>query len=143
MKKKMLTVVIMIVVIIALILVGWYVMYTKFGIGPTYPFLKTIEIGDENLVAIPIAEDPLTALVDSQEEAQEIADLYGITLVSFENGVAVYRTDEDPFEVISRGDENGYPQLSINFIRTLQSGEEMPLINPQINEQIYYEMEEK
>lgn len=143
MKKKMLMVVIIVVTVIALVLVGWYVAFYKFGVGPAYPFMKTVEIGEEGLVAMPIAENPLMALVDTQEEAQEIAELYGITLVSYENGVAVYQTDEDPFQVIARGDENGYPQLSINLIRTLQDGEEMLRTNPQINERIYLEMEEK
>lgn len=142
MKKKMLMVVVIVVAVIALILVGWYIAYTKFGVGPMYPFLKTVEIGDEELVAMPIAEDPLVALVDTQEEAQEIAELYGITLVSYENGVAAYHTDEDPFEVIARGNENGYPQLSINLIRTLQDGDDMLRTEPQINEKKYLEMEE-
>lgn len=141
MKKKMLTVVIVIMVVIVLILAGWYVAFCKFGVGPAFPFLKTVYIGDEGLGEMPIAENSLTTLVDSQEEAQGIAELYGITLVSFENGVAVYQTEEDPFEVIARGDENGYPQLSINFIRTLQDGEETSQVFIQNSEQIYYEME--
>lgn len=56
----------------------------------------------------------LMALVDSQEEAEEIASLYDITLSSYAYGVAIYTTDRDAGEVISEGQEQGYPELSIN-----------------------------
>lgn len=67
-----------------------------------------------------IAENPLLASVATQEEAEEIAEQYGITLVSYENGIAVYRTEEDPYNVIARGQENGYHKLSVNFIRRVE-----------------------
>lgn len=143
MKKKMLMVVIIVVVVLALVMVGWYVAYCKFDVGPAFPFMKTLCVDDEELGMTSIAEDPLIALVDTQEEAQKIAELYGIVLVSYENGVAVYQTDEDPFDVIAGGEEHGYPQLSINFIRTLQNGEEIPRTDIGINKQIYFEMEEE
>ena len=48
----------------------------------------------------------------------QVQEQYGIEFVSFENGLALFRTEENPFDVIARGKENGYPELSINFIRT-------------------------
>lgn len=139
MKKKMLMVVIIVVAVIALILAGWYVMFMHFGIGPRFPFIKYNEadIGEPSLVMI--AENPLMAAVETDALAQEIAEQYNIELVSYENGIALYRTEEDPFEVIARGKQNGYPQLSINFVRTIDDGvETLPM-----NQQLYYEMEEK
>lgn len=56
----------------------------------------------------------LVALVDSEEEAEEIAEMYGITLSSYGFGVAVYTTDRDAGEVIREGIEKGYPELEVN-----------------------------
>lgn len=56
----------------------------------------------------------LLYLTESPGEAAEIAELYGIVLIRHYDGLAVYRTDEDPREVIRRGTENGWPELSIN-----------------------------
>lgn len=56
----------------------------------------------------------LTALADTSEEAQEIADLYGIELDSYSYGVAVYNTDKDISELMKLGEENGYPTLAPN-----------------------------
>ena len=63
-------------------------------------------------------EDPdspqLTALADTLEEAQKIADLYGIELDSYSYGVAVYHTDKDISELIQLGLDNDYPTLAPN-----------------------------
>ena len=117
MKKKMLMAVIIIIVVIIVVLAGWYVMFVHFGRGPAFPFLKTVEIGEDQMQPMQIAENPLSASVTTQEEAEEIAEQYGIILVSYENGIAVYQTEEDPYDVIARGQENGYHELSVNYIR--------------------------
>lgn len=147
MKKKMLTVVIIIIAVIALVFVGWYVMFVHFGIGPAFPFLATVEIGDVTSDRIPIADDPLVAEAGSQEEAQKIAEQYGITLVSYGNGIATYQTDEDLYEVIARGEENGYPQLSINFVHeAFEPTDPTPPIDPakmQIDQYLDVELEEE
>ena len=52
--------------------------------------------------------------VETQEEAEKTAELYGITLVHFGYGVAVFHTDENPEDVVARGKQNGWPPLSIN-----------------------------
>lgn len=118
MKKKMLTVVIIIVAVIVVVLAGWYIMFMKFGIGPAFPFMKPEKLEMSDAEQFMIADNALMAAVQTEEEAQELAGQYGIELVSFENGIALYHTDEDPFAVIARGQENGYSQLSINFVRT-------------------------
>ena len=56
----------------------------------------------------------LTALADNLEDAEKIADLYGIELDSYSYGVAVYVTDKDVQELISFGEENDYPTLAPN-----------------------------
>lgn len=118
MKKKMLTVVIVIIAVIALVFVGWYVMFVHFGMGPAFPFLKVQKMNTEGMNRVMIADNSLMAEAETEEDAREIAEQYGIDFISFENGIALYHTEEDPFEVIARGQENGYPQLSVNFIRT-------------------------
>jgi predicted small lipoprotein YifL len=63
----------------------------------------------------------LYKLVESEEEAQRIAELYGIELVSVEQEIAVFHTEEDPAEVVRRGEENGWPRLSINRMKQAHS----------------------
>lgn len=66
----------------------------------------------------------LTALADDLEEAQEIAELYGIELDSYSYGVASYRTDKDVTELINFGLENDYPTLAPNYTSELHSEQE-------------------
>lgn len=61
-------------------------------------------------------EAPLLGSAETQKEAEEIGTLYGITLVKFSHGTALYQTEEDPREVIRRGRENGWPELSLNYL---------------------------
>lgn len=118
MKRKMFTIIIGIIGIIALALVGWYVMFMNFGIGPAFPFVKVQKMNLESVDRVMIADNSLMSETETEEAAREIAEQYGIEFISFENGIALYHTEEDPLEVIARGQENGYPQLSVNFIRT-------------------------
>ena len=55
----------------------------------------------------------------TREEAEKAAELYGIELVSFTDELAVFHTTEDPQEVIRRGQQNGWPELSLNRIYEL------------------------
>lgn len=59
---------------------------------------------------------PLTCIAETQEEAETIAEQYGISLVSYNCGVATFYTEEDPTDVINRGMEQGWPELSLNMI---------------------------
>lgn len=117
MKKKMIVIGVVIAAVVAFF-VGWYVMFVHFGRGPAFPFVKVYASDISDFGQTEIADSPLMAVAETEEEAQRIAEQYGIELVSFENGLALYQTNEDPFEVIAKGEKNGYTQLSINFVRS-------------------------
>lgn len=114
----MLMIGIVVVVIIVFVFGGWYIAFTRFGVGPAFPFLAVKKLDESQVEMLEVAENQLMALTDTEEQAKEIAAQYGIEFVSFENGLALYHTEEDPFEVITRGQENGYPQISVNFVRS-------------------------
>ncbi len=118
MRKKMLIIGIVVVVIIVFVFGGWYIAFTRFGVGPAFPFLAVKKLDESQVEMLEVAENQLMALADTEEQAKEIAVQYGIEFVSFENGLALYHTEEDPFQVITRGQENGYPQISVNFVRS-------------------------
>ena len=52
--------------------------------------------------------------VENLEEAQDLAERYGIILVDCQNGYACFYTEEDPNDVILRGKAQGWPLLSLN-----------------------------
>ena len=54
----------------------------------------------------------LMAWVDDRIAAENIADLYGITLLFYENHIALYWSDETPETLIQTGKDNGWPELS-------------------------------
>lgn len=137
----MLMIGIVVVVIIVFVFGGWYIAFTRFGVGPAFPFLLTANAEMERVSEMQLEDNPLMATVDSKEAAEEVAELYGITLVSCENGVAVYQTEEEPMQVIARGQENGYPQLSLNFKRELHDDMDRKLLDVQSIE--YQLMEEE
>lgn len=64
-------------------------------------------------------EAPLICSAESEEEAKQIAEQYGIQLVEFSYGVASFYTEEDPAEVIRRGLEVGWTELSLNQIHPI------------------------
>lgn len=61
------------------------------------------------------ATTELVALADTREEAEEIAELYGIELSTYSYGVATYTTDKNLQELIDLGVENDYPTLTPNY----------------------------
>ncbi len=58
----------------------------------------------------------LLALAETEEESKQLADLYGIELVEFGSGLAVFHTEENPADVVRRGEENGWPALEVNYL---------------------------
>ena len=56
----------------------------------------------------------LTCFVDSQQEAEEIAEAYGIEFIRFDYGVAEFQSDKSYDELTEYGKKNGLKQLSIN-----------------------------
>lgn len=119
MKKKMLIAIIIFSAVILILAAGWHIMFTYLGIGPVLPFMK-VEKAELNPAGELVSEEaPLMALVQTQKEAEKIAGQYGIELVSYEDGIALYQTEEDPYAVIARGEENDYQPLSINYVRSI------------------------
>ncbi len=104
MKSKMkILVIIGVVFLLAIAIIVCYFMMSAQEID--------IPLNDRNAVV----ESELIANVSSEEEAQEIADLYEIDLKNYSAGIAVYSTTKPADEVIRYGQENGYPQLDHNF----------------------------
>lgn len=66
------------------------------------------------------AQEPLLALVKSREEAEKLAEVYGIELVSCADGVASFFTEQEPAELIRLGKERGLPELNINYLNTAE-----------------------
>lgn len=66
----------------------------------------------------------MIALADTLEEAEKIAELYGIELSTYSYGVATYTTDKNIQELIELGNENGYPALSPNHKLELYTEQE-------------------
>lgn len=56
----------------------------------------------------------LMCLADSEDEAKKAAEGYGITFVSFEQGVAVFETTDDFKTVLARGEGKDLPQISVD-----------------------------
>lgn len=59
----------------------------------------------------------LTGPAETLEEARELAEKYGVELLRWNYGVAVYYTEENPSEVNRRAEAAGLPELSINHSR--------------------------
>lgn len=119
MNKKMIAIGVVVIAVVAFF-AGWYVMFVHFGRGPAFPFLPTASVAE---YVVPVSDasetEPLMTLVDNEETAMGIAEQYGITFVSFQDGVATFYTDEDINEVLERGEKNGYPPVYINQKREL------------------------
>ena len=96
---------------------------TKVAVDDNIPKLQ--KLVDKNDFSVESSENDgsttteLTALADNQEEAEEIAELYGIELSSYSYGVATYTTDKNPQELIELGIENEYPALIQNYEQEL------------------------
>lgn len=59
----------------------------------------------------------LLSIAETIQDAEKIAELYGITLICYQDCLAVYHTEKDPSELIRLGAENGWPELSLNHTR--------------------------
>lgn len=75
-------------------------------------FNGEISVGDVGLMQA----SELIAEVADEKEAQEVAELYGITLLRVTEGLAVFETEESPQAVIERGKENGWKKLYANTV---------------------------
>ncbi|MGN0306598.1 MAG: hypothetical protein ACI4DN_00125 [Lachnospiraceae bacterium] len=106
--KKVVIGIIVAIIVVAVIIVG-VVVYRRSRIE------KLIEErGINTQIETEEMVTTLIANVETNEEAEEIAELYGIILISFEDKVAIYETEKDPQELIRMGEEKGYPAIGIN-----------------------------
>ncbi len=111
MKKKWLIVLAVVVILVAVAGVGaWKMGLFEKLFGPKYK-IET----EAAYFAAPGRE--LMATVESREAAEKLAALYGIELVNYADGVAEFTTDQPLGEVINKGKEEGYPELSVNYTR--------------------------
>jgi len=60
----------------------------------------------------------LVGLFETEQQAQEAAELYGIELTSYLYGVAVFTYEGNLQELIEQGQKNGWPLLSLNRIHS-------------------------
>ena len=58
--------------------------------------------------------EELCCIAESLDEAQKIAQDYGIELVRYNDGVAVFHTEDNPYDVVKSGKKKGYTELSVN-----------------------------
>ena len=84
------------------------------------PFPTGEETEDGMKAGQPAPGQELMGSAESREAAEAVAELYGIQLVGWGEGIAVYTTDRDPAQVIRQGQENGWPALEINRVVTLK-----------------------
>ena len=62
------------------------------------------------------AENELVGVFETEQQAQEAAELYGIELESYSYQVAVFIYEGDIMELIELGQKNGWPPLSLNRV---------------------------
>lgn len=66
-----------------------------------------------------LINEELICLADSQEEAEQVAQAYGIELISYDLGVAVFKSDKPYNELLIYGKEHDLKQLSVNHIQEI------------------------
>lgn len=83
----------------------------------------TLDILGEEVAGVNYEEGAVYALVDTGEEAEEMADFYGITLESYDYSVAYYKLPKgiSVAEIIKKSmdNEKGYPVLCANHYGTV------------------------
>ena len=95
--------------------------------SPIQTTVKKYEVAKSDGERLPYVDGAeLYAVVETEEEAQRIATLYDIELISFDFEVATYHTTDDPYEVVRIGETLGLPSVSVNTLDTY-------------GDQIYYE----
>lgn len=62
----------------------------------------------------------LVGLCNTEADAEDIAQEYGISLKNFSYGVATFETDRDPQEIFDYGKKHKLPELSLNTIYHIQ-----------------------
>lgn len=101
MKKKMIFICGLFVVVVIAVGVGFWVK----------PIKREVQIEGQPIQGEIIE---LVGLVDTKEEAETLAEAYGITLVSYSESVAVFQTDKSYEEIVEIGKNKGLSELSRN-----------------------------
>ena len=95
--------------IVFALLIGTLAAFSALGLsaGKTDPAPAAAE------TAAPAAEHTpnLSFWADDEADIDRVSELYGIECVFREGHMALYYTEEDPQEVIARGDAAGWPHL--------------------------------
>ena len=89
MKKKMLTAAVIFITLFLFITAGWYLMYIYLGWGAMPPFMKVRRVEQDPINEFMAEDASLMAVVESEEEAMEIAEKYMIEFVSFQKLFAI------------------------------------------------------
>lgn len=108
-KNKKVFIVVGLIIVIAVIIVIVMVKkmtYVEISMEENDVVLEDISIVDQTL--------EYTCVIDTQEEAEEVAQAYGIELVSFEYGIALFSTNIPYSDLIKLSEEKGLPMLSVN-----------------------------
>lgn len=71
------------------------------------------DVSDDELNYVP---NELIGIFEDEQQAKDAAELYKIELISFGDGVALFRYEGDLEALIELGEQNGWPQLSLNHI---------------------------
>lgn len=101
-----------------LIVCGVFFVFREKGIvsAPTASAAPTPAIAAPTATQTQTQEDEMTgnlmAWADDRAAAEKMAALYQITLLQFENNIAVFWTEQNPETLIQVGKENGWPELS-------------------------------
>ncbi len=121
MKNKMLIIGIVTGFILGIVVTTLFFAVYRNQVGVTYLNVDDFSGMDAYEGDFTVEGRELTTMAATEKEAKEIAELYGIELVEYRDGVAEYTTDREIREVITEGVEKGYPQLSINYKRKIMN----------------------
>ena len=80
------------------------------------PSIAPVDVAETTAPGQAEKESPgnLMCWAENEDEARNIAKLYGVEFVSYSNHIAVFNTDGDTAELIERGKKEGWPELSVN-----------------------------
>jgi hypothetical protein len=114
-KKRMLIFILLLIAIILIIIFCFLLLVGNRRNSKT----GFVQSGTKSISYNYDKECSLMGIFDTREEAEEAARLYGIVLEKYELKVATFSAMEDPNEVIERGLEMGYPEISINNTQSI------------------------
>lgn len=100
---------------LGIILAAALLTLTSLGCRKETPQVETVPVPVPTPIEVEEGRE-LCCIAETREEAEKIAALYEIELVSYEHQVAVFHTEENLSKVLEKGNSNGWPELSVNHI---------------------------